>query len=113
MVAVSVSISVGEEREPAPAVGGFYVDLGLLGEDFKLEQSGQFVDMSGSASGKLRLRDDRLKGTVDCAGGGTAEIDLGFREGLQRHGRVGTGQRLVCRGSAGAGCLGQAREADR
>ena len=36
--------------------------------------------MSGSASGKLRLRDDRLKGTVDCAGGGTAEIDLGFRE---------------------------------
>jgi Kef-type K+ transport system membrane component KefB len=81
VVAVSVSISVGTDRNAAPGIGGFYTSTSAcLGDDFKIEQSGQFVDLSGSSSGKLRLRDDRLKGTVDCAGGGTAAVDLGFEE---------------------------------
>ena len=81
VVAVSVSISIGSERNPAPAIGGFYTsESACLGEDFTLEQSGQFVDLSGSSSGKLRLRDDRLEGTVNCAEGGTEAVDLGFQE---------------------------------
>ncbi len=81
VVAVYVSMSIGTERQAAPAIGGFYTsESACLGADFKIEQSGQFVDLSGSSSGKLRLRDDRLKGTVDCADGDTAEIDLGFTE---------------------------------
>src|SRR5439155_7079027 len=47
-----------------------------LGKDFKLVQSGEFVDLSGGGSGKLRLRHDHLRGTVDCASGGTAAVDL-------------------------------------
>src|SRR5688572_7933250 len=68
IVAVSVSISIGSERDPAPAIGGFYTsESACLGDDFKIEQSGQFVDLSGSSSGKLRLQEDRLEGTVNCA----------------------------------------------
>jgi Kef-type K+ transport system membrane component KefB len=92
VVAMAVSISIGRDRHPAPAIGGFYTSSSAcLGKDFKLIQSGQFVDMSGSASGKLRLRNDHLKGTVDCASGGTAAVDLMF-QGKAASGTAGSEQ---------------------
>src|SRR5436309_1187183 len=81
-VAAIFSISAGHDEEAPPAVAGVY-DLSrtaCLGDSAQLEQSGQFVDLtSGDADAKLRLRDGRLKGTVNCAGGGTAAADLVLR----------------------------------
>jgi K+:H+ antiporter len=75
--AVLTSISIGHDRHAAKAIGGFYSSpSGCLGKDFKLQQSGQFVDLSGSSTGELRLRGNHLRGTVDCASGGTAALDL-------------------------------------
>ena len=77
VASVAVSVSIGRDEHAQPAIAGFYSsDSACLGESFKLVQSGQFVDLSGDSGGKLRLRDDRLTGTVDCAGGGTATADL-------------------------------------
>jgi Kef-type K+ transport system membrane component KefB len=75
--AIGISISIGHNRHAAHAIGGFYSSTsGCLGNDFKLQQSGQFVDLSGSSDGELRLRGNHLSGTVDCASGGTAALDL-------------------------------------
>jgi Kef-type K+ transport system membrane component KefB len=76
-VALVVSLSLGHGRHPAPAIGGFYKSSdACLGKSFKLAQSGQFVDLSGGVTGKLRLQSGHLTGTVNCASGGTAPVDL-------------------------------------
>jgi len=76
-VAVAISISLGHHRHAAPAVGGFYSSSSAcLGNDFKLVQSGEFVDAAGGPSGKLRLRGNHLTGTVHCIGGSAAALDL-------------------------------------
>ena len=77
IAAVAVSVWIGRGEEAQPGIAGFY-DSGsaCLGERFTLIQSGQFVDLGGDVAGKLRLRDERLTGTVECAAGGTAAVDL-------------------------------------
>jgi Kef-type K+ transport system membrane component KefB len=75
--AIITSIVIGTGRHAAPAIGGFYTSSSAcLGKDFKLIQSGEFVDMSGGGSGKLRIRHDNLHGKITCASGGTAALDL-------------------------------------
>jgi Kef-type K+ transport system membrane component KefB len=78
VVAIAVSIGVGNGREPAQAIGGFYQAVGdcLLGR-LELTQSGEFVDLDGQGStgGKLRLEGDRLRGEVTCADGSTGRLE--------------------------------------
>ncbi len=77
VVAMFVSISIGSDRSAEPTIGGFYSSSSsCLGKDFKLQQSGQFIDLSGSSTGELRLQSGNLHGTANCAEGGTAEVDL-------------------------------------
>jgi Kef-type K+ transport system membrane component KefB len=84
--AIAISLSLGRTRHPAPPVAGYYSSNSkCLGRDFRLDQSGEFVDMSGGPSGKLRLQNDHLTGTVTCSGGATAALDLAV------HGKLLTG----------------------
>jgi len=77
IAAIGASISIGSDRHAEPAIGGFYSSsAACLGDNFKLVQSGQFVDLSGGSTGKLRLRSGHLRGTAHCAGGGTAAVNL-------------------------------------
>jgi Kef-type K+ transport system membrane component KefB len=74
---IAVSLSLGHHRHAAPSVAGFWkTSAACLGTNMELRQSGEFVDVSGGPSGKLRLRGDHLRGTAHCAGGGTAALDL-------------------------------------
>src|SRR5581483_4866908 len=76
--AIATSITIGHGRHATPALGGFYSSSSTcLGKSFKLVQSGEFLDVSGGASGKLRYRHGRIRGSLDCAGGGAAAVDLG------------------------------------
>jgi Kef-type K+ transport system membrane component KefB len=76
-VAASVSIVLGHDEHPAPAVAGFYSSASTcLGSNFKVSQSGEFVDLGGGPSGKLRLGSRHLKGNVRCAKGGSGSADL-------------------------------------
>src|SRR6266576_3623095 len=76
-VALVVSLSLRHGRHAAPAIAGFYKSTNAcLGKSFKLAQSGQFVDLSGGVTGKLRLQSGHLTGTVNCASGGKAPVDL-------------------------------------
>jgi Kef-type K+ transport system membrane component KefB len=75
--AIAISIGIGRGREHAPPIGGFYKSANAcLGSDFKLGQSGEFVDLSQGVTGKLRLQGGHLTGTVNCASSGTAPVDL-------------------------------------
>jgi Kef-type K+ transport system membrane component KefB len=75
--AIAISLSAGHHRHAAPAVAGFYSSsAACLGKSFSLTQSGEFVDLGGGPSGKLRLRGDHLKGTAHCLGGTAAALDL-------------------------------------
>jgi Kef-type K+ transport system membrane component KefB len=76
-VAAVVSILVGRDEHPSPAVAGFYTSASTcLGTNFKVSQSGQFVDFGQGPGGKFRLQDRRLKGDVSCVKGGSAAADL-------------------------------------
>src|SRR5438874_4843311 len=89
VAAIAVSLSAGHHRHAAPAVAGFYSSsAACLGKSFKLEQSGEFVDLGGGPSGKLRLRGGHLKGTAHCLGGATAALDLAVA-GKQLTGQIG------------------------
>jgi hypothetical protein len=75
----TVSITVGHSEKAAPDVAGIYAsDSACLGDRFQLEQSGRFVDLggAGAGSGKLELKDDRLRGSVTCRDGRRADLDL-------------------------------------
>ena len=77
VAAIAVSLSVGHHRHAAPGIAGFYSSsAACLGKNFQLNQSGQFVDLGGGPSGKLRLRGGHLTGTAHCLGGGAAALDL-------------------------------------
>jgi Kef-type K+ transport system membrane component KefB len=77
IAAIGTSISIGSNRDAEPGIGGFYSSSSTcLGDNFKLLQSGQFIDLSGSSTGKLRLQSGSLHGTAHCAGGGTAGVKL-------------------------------------
>src|SRR6266550_3234292 len=79
IAAIGASIAIGSDRHAEPAIGGFYSSsAACLGDNFKLLQSGQFIDLSGSSTGKFRLRSGHLRGTAHCAGGGTAAVNLVF-----------------------------------
>jgi Kef-type K+ transport system membrane component KefB len=94
VAAVAVSISLGHREHPAPSIAGFYTtDSTCLGKSWKLVQSGQFVDASGGASGKLRLQHGKLAGTVHC-GGRSQKVVLTLAEGTKvvLAGTVGPGQ---------------------
>ena len=88
--AVAVSLSAGHHRHAAPAVAGFYSSQSsaCLGKTFRLDQSGEFVDLGGGPSGKLRLRGDHLKGTAHCLDGTSAPLDFTVA-GTQLRGQVG------------------------
>jgi Kef-type K+ transport system membrane component KefB len=80
-VGVAISISKGNDREAAPAIGGSY-DLAqedsCLGQSITLKQSGQFVELDNpddSLSGHLRFKDGRLTGAANCVEGGSEPID--------------------------------------
>jgi Kef-type K+ transport system membrane component KefB len=96
IAAIGTSISIGSDRHAEPAIGGFFSSTSdCLGDRFKLQQSGQFIDLSGSANGKLRLQSGRLHGTAHCAGGGTAPVSLdltGKGETASFAGTVGSDQ---------------------
>ena len=73
VAAIATSIGIGATRHAAPGIAGFYSSSSAcLGKDFKIVQSGEFLDVSGGASGKLRLRHNHLTGKLTCAGGGAA-----------------------------------------
>ena len=75
--AITVSIVIGDGRHATPALGGFYSSSSAcLGKSFKLVQSGEFIDVSGGASGKLRYGGGHLRGNLACAAGGAAAVDL-------------------------------------
>jgi Kef-type K+ transport system membrane component KefB len=77
IAAIGTSISIGSNRDAEPGIGGFYSSSSsCLGDNFKLVQSGQFIDLSGSSTGKLRLQSGSLHGTAHCAGGGTDGVKL-------------------------------------
>ena len=115
VAAIVTSLSVGHHRHAAPAVAGFYSSsAACLGKSFSLNQSGEFVDLGGGPSGKLRLRGDHLKGTAHCLGGTAAALDLvvaGTK--LDRHDRRYRSHGEVHGPAAGAGRLVKAAaEAD-
>jgi Kef-type K+ transport system membrane component KefB len=96
IVAIGTSITIGSNRHAEPAIGGFYGpppngggSTSCLGA-FKLQQSGQFVDLSGGATGKLRFRKGHLRGTAHCAAGGTAPVDLALNGDDATGGLFGT-----------------------
>ncbi|TMK69555.1 MAG: hypothetical protein E6G50_12030 [Actinobacteria bacterium] len=71
--ATSVSIVLGHDEHAAPGIAGFYKSSSAcLGSNFKLGQSGQFVDLGSGPSGKLRFRHGHLTGDITCKGGGAA-----------------------------------------
>jgi Kef-type K+ transport system membrane component KefB len=77
LVSVAYSIWKGQDESAQPAIAGFYEsESACLGERFSLTQSGQFVDLGEGAAGKLRLRDDELTGTVECADGSSVPAEL-------------------------------------
>jgi Kef-type K+ transport system membrane component KefB len=77
VAAIVISITAGHDEHAAPNIAGFYTSNSpCLGKSFKLVQSGQFVDVSGGVSGKLRLRHGKVSGTVHCAAGGSATVSL-------------------------------------
>jgi Kef-type K+ transport system membrane component KefB len=81
--AVLISLWRGGAVEHEPEISGAYAGSSTcLGTEFELEQSGQFVDLhgTGDAAGKLRLRDGLLEGSVTCADGGDAQLELAVRE---------------------------------
>ena len=48
VISIALSIAKGRDEHAQPAIGGFYTsDSACLGKEFKLVQSGQFVDLSG------------------------------------------------------------------
>jgi Kef-type K+ transport system membrane component KefB len=78
-VAATFSIAVGRDLEAPPDVQGEWSGGGeCLGERFTLTQSGQFVELDGDGStgSDLRLRDDRLEGSVTCVDGTDADLEL-------------------------------------
>ncbi|MFN2467134.1 MAG: cation:proton antiporter [Gaiellaceae bacterium] len=94
----ATSFLLGEGRSAQPKVAGIFGTyapcLGGAGQ-FRLEQSGQFVDASGldaakSFGGALRLRHQRLTGTVRCADGSRARLDLAWAGGGARPELQGT-----------------------
>jgi Kef-type K+ transport system membrane component KefB len=76
-VAAVVSILAGRDEHPAPAFAGFYTSASAcLGTNFKVSQSGQFVDFGSGPEAKFRLSDSQLKGNVTCVTGGSKAADL-------------------------------------
>jgi Kef-type K+ transport system membrane component KefB len=77
VAAIAISLSAGHHRHAEPGIAGFYSSsAACLGKSFSLTQSGQFFDLGGGPSGKLRLRSGHLKGTAHCLGGTAAALDL-------------------------------------
>ena len=82
VVAMVISITAGRDEDAPAAIAGIYKSANAcLGSDLSVAQSGQFIDLSGSAGGKLRFEDGRITGDVDCAGGGTAAVDMAVNTG--------------------------------
>jgi len=78
-VGLYVFVLAGTPRAPQPIAGGYDLSpgSGCLGDEVDLQQSGQFVDLVGLASGvrgQLRLRAARISGSVRCAGGRSAAL---------------------------------------
>ena len=99
IVAIGISITLGNEREPAAAIGANYTAEGseCLAGEFELAQSGEFVTLDGSAGtdGKLRLKGDQLTGDVTCADGTTVPATLtvtGAGESTRLAGTIGDEQ---------------------
>ncbi len=80
VVAMSISISIGRGEQHAPPIGGIYAAdrSSCFGSSFTLNQSGEFVDVSGEtgSSAKLTFQHDRLTGTASCTDGATGDADL-------------------------------------
>jgi Kef-type K+ transport system membrane component KefB len=91
-----VVFQAGGQRRPALAIAGVYrLDsgspcLGDRGQQLRLEQSGQFVELRGpgAVNGGLRLRDGGLAGSVACDGGGDARLSM-QADGTALRGPVG------------------------
>src|SRR6266540_2373403 len=83
ITAVGLSLGIGADEHAAPGIAGIYETQagGCFGNSFRLNQSGEFVDLEGPgpAGGELRLRHRRLVGDVTCADGSSAEADLAVR----------------------------------
>jgi Kef-type K+ transport system membrane component KefB len=99
IVAIGVSITLGNDREPATPIGANYAAQGsqCLAGEFTVAQSGEFVslDGSGSTDGKLRLDGDQLTGDVTCADGTTVPATLtvtGAGESARLAGTIGDEQ---------------------
>ena len=90
-ISIAVSIAKGRDEHAQPAIAGFYTsDSACLGKEFKVVQSGQFVDLSGGGTGKLRLKDDQLTGDVDCATGESAAVAFAVSGGGEKAKLSGT-----------------------
>src|SRR5262245_43265335 len=73
-----ISLSAGHGEHAAPGIAGYYDVSGssCLGKSLRIDQSGQFVNLSDGPSGKLRLQHERLTGTAGCVGGGSGAVAL-------------------------------------
>lgn len=84
---VTTMLSLGQDKRAQPPVAGGYDVSGevpCLGQRFDVKQSGQFLTLDNadeSIGGKLRFRDGRISGDVDCVQGGTAKIDARPKDG--------------------------------
>jgi len=77
IVVVVVVFAAGSEEKTQPAIAGGYdvapPAAGCTGLQMDVTQSGQFVGLrrpDGTVLSRARLRDGRLKGDVQCVGGG-------------------------------------------
>src|SRR5579884_4303098 len=95
VVACAFAFHAGLDRSPPPAIAGTYrATAGCLGTStLTLTQSGQFLTLAvpGASTAKLRLQHGRIQGTVHCAGGGSAAIDVELQTGppVSLHGTLG------------------------
>lgn len=64
----ATSFALGHDEHSQPSIAGEYAVSGACTGAFKLQQSGEFVDVSGALAGKLRFRDGALRGDAECRG---------------------------------------------
>ena len=81
IVALPLILLAGNDLEPAPEIAGRYdVTRGAActGAAFDLRQSGRYLSLSrpdGERTGRPRLEDDRVTGSLQCVDGTTATLD--------------------------------------
>ena len=98
----AAALGLSARVDAAPDVAGAYAvePARCLGPRVEIEQSGQFLALSGGGAAELRLRDGRVAGDAACPDGSRAEVSLAPAAGGRLEGTVG-GDRVVLSPAAG------------